>query len=298
MPVRSPFLDLARQGRRLTPVWLVIVLALAIWFLSIVVRGVFAEAFAPDAGQSTALGSALAFAPAVVVAYGLRVLLAWLWVRQYEGRGIATLGLHREHAVIRLLTGFAAGAALFGVVVAVLAATGSLRLVDGPPTSQGTAALGGVLVVVVAWLVQAGGEEVLFRGFLLQGIGSRSLWLGIAVQAVLFAVAHQQALGSPVALLNLVLFAVLAALWALRQGSLWGVIGFHAAWNWVQGNVAGIAVSGNEAPGGALVRLVPDGPAALSGGAFGAEGSLVVTAVLLTATAAAGWSLRRVTVRA
>ena len=120
----------------------------------------------------------------------------------------------------------------------------------------------------------------------------------LAVQAVLFAVAHQQALGSPVALLNLVLFAVLAALWALRQGSLWGVIGFHAAWNWVQGNVAGIAVSGNEAPGGALVRLVPDGPAALSGGAFGAEGSLVVTAVLLTATAAAGWSLRRVTVRA
>jgi len=97
---------------------------------------------------------------------------------------------------------------------------------------------------------------------------------------------------------GLLLFAVFTALWVLRQGSLWSVIAFHAAWNWVQGNVAGIAVSGNEAPGGALVRLVPDGPAALSGGAFGAEGSLVVTAVLLTATAAAGWSLRRVTVRA
>ncbi len=288
MPVRSPFLDLARRGRRLTPLWLVVVLTLVIWFLSIVVLG----ALLRDPDRSTALSSALAFVPALVAAYGLRVLLPWLWLRRYEGRGVATLGLQRERAVVRLLAGFAAGAGLFGIVVAVLAATGSLRPVAGPPALQGTAALGGVLLVLVAWLVQASGEEVLFRGFLLQGVGVRSLWVGVVVQAVLFAVAHQQALGSPVALFNLVLFAVFAALWALRQGSLWGVIGFHAAWNWVQGNIAGIAVSGNEAPGGTLVRLVPDGPAALSGGAFGVEGSLVVTAVLLAATAVAGWSLR------
>ena len=203
------------------------------------------------------------------------------------------LGLQRGRAIVQLLTGFAAGAALFGLVVAVLAATGSLRPVEGPPALQGTAALGGVLLVLVAWLVQASGEEVLFRGFLLQGIGVRSLWLGVAVQAVLFAVAHQQALGSPVALLNLVLFAVFTALWVLRQGSLWSVIAFHAAWNWVQGNVTGIAVSGTDVPGGTLVRLVPDGAVAISGGEFGVEGSLVVTTVLLVATAVAGWCLRR-----
>jgi hypothetical protein len=157
------------------------------------------------------------------------------------------LGLQRGRAIVQLLTGFAAGAALFGLVVPSLlrpAVCGRSRVrprCRGPRRSAACCSCSSP---------GSGSEreEVLFRGFLLQGIGVRSLWLGVAVQAVLFAVAHQQALGSPVALLNLVLFAVFTALWVLRQGSLWSVIAFTPRGTGCRATYTGIAVSGTDVP--------------------------------------------------
>jgi len=80
---------------------------------------------------------------------------------------------------------------------------------------------------------------------------------------------------------NLFLFGVFAALYALREGRVWGVFGMHAAWNWMQGNVLGLSVSGAPPVGGTWIRLVDAGPVWLTGGAFGPEGGLAVSAVLV-----------------
>ena len=62
---------------------------------------------------------------------------------------------------------------------------------------------------------------------------------------------------------------------------LWLPIGIHFAWNFVQGAVFGVAVSGNEAKG--LLQSTLSGPSLLSGGDFGAEGSIFAVAVCLIA---------------
>ena len=67
------------------------------------------------------------------------------------------------------------------------------------------------------------------------------------------------------------------------SGTLWLPIGIHWAWNFTQGNIFGFAVSGNGA-GESLIQATVEGPAWLTGGAFGAEASVitVIAGVLLS----------------
>ena len=67
----------------------------------------------------------------------------------------------------------------------------------------------------------------------------------------------------------------------VREGSLWGIGAQHAAWNWAQGNLFGFEVSGIAPAGGMLFNMMETGPDEITGGAFGPEGGLVITAVLL-----------------
>ena len=62
---------------------------------------------------------------------------------------------------------------------------------------------------------------------------------------------------------------------------LWLPIGIHAAWNFTQGGIFGVTVSGHPAEG--LIRGTLTGPEWLAGGEFGAEASVVATAFCLMA---------------
>lgn len=66
--------------------------------------------------------------------------------------------------------------------------------------------------------------------------------------------------------------------------SLWLPIGLHAAWNFAQGEVFGVPVSGGAVHG--FLRSPLSGPPLLSGGAFGLEASVIA---LVIATAAGVW---------
>ena len=57
-------------------------------------------------------------------------------------------------------------------------------------------------------------------------------------------------------------------------GTLWLPIGIHWAWNFAQGNIFGFAVSGEKA-GESLLQARIEGAGWLTGGAFGAEASVV-----------------------
>jgi hypothetical protein len=70
--------------------------------------------------------------------------------------------------------------------------------------------------------------------------------------------------------------------------SLWLPIGLHAAWNFTQGEVFDVPVSGIAEHG--LVQARMSGPTLLSGGQFGLEASII--AVVL-ATAAGLWFVWR-----
>ena len=79
------------------------------------------------------------------------------------------------------------------------------------------------------------------------------------------------------------MFGYFIAIFALKQGSLIGVCIWHGVWNWLQGNVYGLEVSGNE-NGLTLFNFIETGPDWLTGGKFGPEGGLAATIILILAS--------------
>ena len=194
-------------------------------------------------------------------------LVYWLFVRFVERRGTVVEfgwnGWLRE-----LGAGWLGGFALFTAVIAVIALLGGYRVLGTNPASV-------LLVPMVVTLCTGVTEEILLRGIFFRLMerlfGS---WIALVLSAALFGAAH---LGNP----NATFFAgfaialeagvMLAALYMVTR-RLWAAIGLHAAWNFAQGAVYGVAVSGFAQEG--LLRPQMLGPELLTGGAFGAEASL------------------------
>lgn len=96
----------------------------------------------------------------------------------------------------------------------------------------------GLAVVVLLVPLQAAGEEYLFRGWLVQAAGSwfRSPWPGIALSALLFALAH--GIGSVWGMVDLIFFGVVTAVVTIRTGGLEAAIALH-----VVNNVAALGMA-------------------------------------------------------
>ena len=78
------------------------------------------------------------------------------------------------------------------------------------------------------------------------------------------------------------LFGVFASLYAMADDGIAGACAIHTIWNFLQGNIFGFEVSGNNM-GEPLFLLGEEKANIINGGAFGAEGGLAVTVVLAIA---------------
>lgn len=183
-------------------------------------------------------------------------------------------------AAAELAIGLGVGLLLFSSVVAVIALFGGYRVIGYHGAS--------ILIPVVGISIVSGfTEEIVFRGWFFRltekWLGS---WAALAMSAALFGALH---LANPNAtLLAGVAIAfeagiMLAAVYMITR-RLWAAIGIHAAWNFAQGGIYGIAVSGGAMDG--ILRPDIRGSDLLTGGAFGAEASLPAI-VIATAFGAA-----------
>jgi len=126
-------------------------------------------------------------------------------------------------------------------------------------------------LVVVAWW-----EELVFRGIIFQNMikGLGLIW-AVIISSILFGLVHA---GNPDATLMstlMIAFITPQLIYAyLKTGQLWLPIGLHLGWNFFQASVFGFASSGQTSP--TMITQNPIGPDWLSGGAFGAEGSILV----------------------
>ena len=228
-------------------------------------------------------------------AFGLGSVLVLLWARLFERRGPSALGLNAK-GLGRFARGYLLGLAFLASVVGVIWLAGGY-VVEGTG-AFGSAAVGAALlpigVLMLGFIIQGSSEELLFRGWLMQLIASRhGLWLAVIVNSALFALAHAGNIEPSnelyAGLANIVLFGLFISLYAVREGSLWGVCGWHAAWNWLLGLGFGLEVSGMKIDSLPLITDLTAAPGAawwLTGATFGPEASLVTTAVLLTGTIA------------
>jgi len=193
--------------------------------------------------------------------------------------GMALCGRWRAELALGLAIGTAMMLAVAGAEWALGAAKFSWS--GEPLTSLCRWGGGGFVVIAFA----ATNEEIVFRGYpfqrLVESIGAPG---AILILSVLFGAVH---LGNPnatwVGAVNTALVGIPFSVAYLRTRMLWLPIGMHFAWNFVQGFVLGLPVSGMAVPVSVL-HAEATGPVSVTGGAYGPEAGLLTTAVILLAT--------------
>jgi uncharacterized protein len=195
----------------------------------------------------------------------------WAYVRIVEKRAVTELS--GRHAARELGLGLVLGALLFSLTIGALAAVGVFQTTgnNGWPI---------VLASVPGFILTGVLEEVLFRGIVFRildrWLGS---WLALAISAVIFGFLHLLNPGATIlnaAAISIEGGVLLAAAFVLTR-RLWLCIGVHIAWNFTQGGIFSVAVSGGASKGLLQSRMV--GPDWLTGGTFGAEASVVALLV-------------------
>ncbi len=245
------------------PVWKWVLLLIASFVLALLMY-----AGAQMAGDISAIDwvnwiIAIAVSAAMIALYAVFVQ----WFEKHPARDIP-----RSKLVGDTAKGLAVGAGFMAAVVLVMMAFGLYRI-----TGAGTDRPLAIISAFFLFLYVGVGEEILFRGVLFRWIDEKwGFVAALTVSALLFGAMHY---GQPGATwwssLAIAIEAGLLLGAAYKySGTLWLPIGIHWAWNFVQGNVFGFQVSGGNA-GKSLLQATVNGPDCLTGGAFGAEASII-----------------------
>ena len=210
----------------------------------------------------------------MVLASVLIFLAYRFFVLRVERRPVTELSMRGASSELAfgVLIGLAMQVLLFGV----LWSLGAYRI-DG--FSAPTVAM---LSIVPFYLGVALLEEMVGRGIVF-GISQKALgsvW-GVAISSVFFGLIHAPNLGAnPMGVLTCTAFGMMFAAAYMATRRLWLCIGIHFAWNYAQSQVFSSLVSGTS-DGEGLIRGHLIGPSWLSGGSFGAEGSVVALTLAL-----------------
>lgn len=200
--------------------------------------------------------------------------------RQLDRRSIWSLGLTQPgwrptNSVI--------GGLLFGLLP--LAAGALCLLALNGYRFTGTSVSTQTALLVPTFILMAFLEEIVCRGYLLQNL----LDLGRPVFGVIFSSSvfwlvhafNPSVWSSPLIPLNLFGAGVSLALAYRVAGNIWFPTAMHFGWNFAQGVVFEIPVSGLRTDGLIDLELTGSAPNWLTGGAFGLEASVIVTVIEL-----------------
>jgi len=193
------------------------------------------------------------------------------YVRLFERR--KAVELSRNGALLEFAAGSALGVSLFAATIACLWLGGYYRV-------EGVGHLPSAAMLMSMGLLPGFLEEIVIRGVVFR-ITEESLgtWLAMMISALLFGFLH--IMNPEATLFAAVCIAVeagilLAAAFVTTR-RLWFPIGLHFAWNFTQGGIFGVAVSGMPVRG--LLKSTLTGPELLSGGEFGAEASIFAVVI-------------------
>ena len=204
--------------------------------------------------------------------------LVIVYCRFIERRSLRSMGFVKEKIRSDYLIGVLVGFVMFSSCVIIAFMAGTLEF-NGYVLGNG---LGILLLFFMGFIIQGAEEEIMMRGYVMVSMGARySVLTAVITNSVLFAALH---LGNPgvtkLAFLNLVLYGAFASVYTLKMDSLWGICAIHTVWNFAQGNIYGISVSGLDMTTSIFsFGLIKEG-ALINGGSFGLEGGLAVTIVL------------------
>lgn len=207
-------------------------------------------------------------------------LSAWI---VWHFRGVSLAGLGRSLAIRKkdLLSGISLAIVLYAVGFGVSLLAGAIEIagVVFNPSS--------LLISFVFFLLVAITEEFALRGVVLERMlqgGVNKFW-ALFLSATLFSLVH---IANPnfdfLSFINILLAGILLGSSYIYTRNLCFPIALHWFWNWIQGPVLGYEVSGNKFCDGLLTLYLPEANL-INGGAFGFEGSILCTVLMVAGTA-------------
>lgn len=206
-------------------------------------------------------------------------LSAWI-VWHFRGVSLARL----KHSLAMRWQDWLSGMLLATVLYAV--GFGISLLTDAVEVTGVTFNPSSLLISFVFFLLVAITEEFALRGFVLERMlqgGVNKFW-ALFLSAALFSLIH---IGNPnfdfLSFINILLAGILLGSSYIYTRNLCFPIALHWFWNWIQGPVLGYEVSGNKFCDGLLTLHLPEANL-INGGAFGFEGSILCTALMIVGT--------------
>jgi len=249
---------------------------------AIVFRLMSFAGFSRDANPAlfTVLGAAVPLAAAI--------LMGWLCGKYVESLPFRALGAWFTTSWFKhLIFGIAIGAATVSLAIGIASVFGNLDFSFN--VADTNSILRTLFISFIIFAVAAAFEEALFRGYILQTFARSGLaWPAILLTSVFFGAVH---LDNPGAGYLSSLNTALAGIWFgvayLKTRDLWLVWGLHLMWNWMQGSIFGVEVSGlTEFVQFPLLKETDSGPAWLTGENYGIEASVACTFGLIVSTVA------------
>ena len=211
------------------------------------------------------------------------ILIGWLCGKYLEKLPFRALGAaFTKMWLVHWIWGLVIGAITLGLAVGIGFAFGGLRFALSGADS--TEVLRSLAISFVVFGGAAAFEEALFRGYIMQTFARSGLaWVAILLTSVFFGAVH---LGNPNVNLISTANTILAGVWFsvayLKTRDLWFVWGMHLTWNWIQGSIFGIEVSGLTGIAATpLLSEIDSGPSWLTGQTYGVEGGVVCTIALV-----------------
>lgn len=213
--------------------------------------------------------------------FGIALMI--LYCRFLEKRPVSSVGFIKNGFWKQYLKGLGVGFGMFAAVVIIGTALGAFRFVGFNKSVN----FGVLLLFLGGFMIQGMYEEVFCRGYMMVSIARKSsVIVAIVINSLAFALMHAANNGfSLLAFINLMLFAIFVSLYTIKTDNIWAVGALHSIWNFSQGCIYGLSVSGMEVLPTLFVFESTDNLLA-NGGAFGPEGGYVVTCVLIVEIAA------------
>jgi uncharacterized protein len=207
----------------------------------------------------------------------LSFLLVFACRRLIDRRSFESLGFHPEHFYPDSVIGFALGTLLVSTGALVLYYMDNLKWTSVIYNPRD------FLFSLLLLTMIAVSEELVFRGYVLRNMmKSFNKWAALFISALLFSIVHFSNLGiASLGMVNTFLGGLVLGIAYIITQSLWLPIFFHLSWNFMQGPVLGFHVSGLSFE--SIMSIETSGPAIVTGGQYGFEGSIVCSFLLFMA---------------
>ena len=214
--------------------------------------------------------------PLKIIEFLSMMLCFWLFVRFIDRKSFESIGLTLKGYENDLRLGLALGAGMIAIGFLILFILGFLS-VDGfsfPIIS--------IILYLALFIVVSFHEEIMMRGYVLNNLmQSMNRYVALSISSFIFMSIH---LLNPnvnfLSVINLFLAGIVLGIYYIHKPNLWLPIGMHLTWNFFQGPIFGFEVSGIETK--SIIGQSIKGNEIITGGAFGFEGSIIATILIVT----------------